>query len=102
MVIFFGTHRVSFSVLARILPDLGTGPDSTFFCIHTNLAQSIIDLLYHFFPFSVLVGTVFRCSHGFYLFLVLARILQFFGIHTEGNLFRDSPGQSFGTCTDSA
>eukprot|EP00261_Vitis_vinifera_P024442 XP_010656729.2 PREDICTED: uncharacterized protein LOC104880753 [Vitis vinifera] len=53
MVTFFGTRRVSFSVLARILPDLGTGPDSTFFCIHTNLAQSIIDLLYHFFPLTI-------------------------------------------------
>ena len=31
MVSFSGTRRVSFSVLARILPDPGTGPDSTIF-----------------------------------------------------------------------
>ena len=30
-----------------------------------------------------------------------AQILLFFGIHNDWNLFRDSPGQFFGTRTDS-
>ena len=40
-------------------------------------------------------------SHGFYLFPVLARILPFFGTHTDSTLFGYSPGQFFDTRTDS-
>ena len=45
--------------------------------------------------------TVFRYSHGFYLFPVLARILPFFGTHTDSTLFQYVPGQCFITRTDS-
>ena len=49
----------------------------------------------------VLARTVFRYSHGFYLFPVLARILPFFGTLTYSTLFRYSPRQFFDTRTDS-
>ena len=49
----------------------------------------------------VLVGTVFRYSYRFYLIPVLARILPFFGTHTDSTLFRYSRGQFFNTRTDS-
>ena len=38
---------------------------------------------------------------GLYVIPVLPWILPFVGIHTDGKLFRDSPGQFFGTRTDS-
>ena len=90
MVTFFGTRPVSFSVFARILSDPGICPDSTTFTYsHSS------------YLFSGLARSVFRYSHGFYLIPVLARILPFIGIHTDGKLFRDSPGQFFGIRTDS-
>ena len=49
----------------------------------------------------MLVGTVFRYSHGFYLFPVLARILAFSGPDTDSTIFRCSWGQFFGTRMDS-
>ena len=52
-------------------------------------------------PFFVLVRTVFRYSHGFHLFLVLARIQQFSGAHTDSTIFAYWSGQFFGTRTDS-
>ena len=53
------------------------------------------------YPLPILVRTVFRYSHGFYLFPVLARILPFLGTHTDCTLFRYSSRQFFGTRTDS-
>ena len=45
--------------------------------------------------------TVFRYSHGFYLFSVLARILSFSDIDTDSTIFRYLFAQFFGTHTDS-
>ena len=54
---FFVTCRDSFSILVRILHFSGSRPHFTIFrCSH------------RFDPFLVLVGTVFRYSHGLYLF----------------------------------
>ena len=90
MVTIFGTRRVSFSVLARILPDPGIFPDSTTFTYsHSS------------YSFPGLARSVFQYSHGFCLILVLDRILPFFRLHTDRNLFQDSPGQFLGTRTDS-
>ena len=87
MVTFFETRRVSYSVLARVLTDPGTAR-----IIHFSL----FTLTVNFFgtrPVS---------------FSVLARILPDHGtcpdstiIHTDDNLFRDSPGQFVDTRTDS-
>ena len=74
-----GTRRNNFSILVPILPFSGTRPDSTIFrCSH------------RFEHFPVLAGTFFRYSYRFYLFPVLARILPFFGTHTDSTLFRYS------------
>ena len=58
--------------------------------------------------FSVTLQTVFRYSHRFYLFPVLARILpfsvlfeQFFSSHTDSTLFWNSSGKFFDTRSDS-
>ena len=51
--------------------------------------------------FPVLLGTVFRYSYGFYLFPVLAWILQYFGTQIDSILFRYSRGQFLDTRTDS-
>ena len=78
-----------FSILARILPFSGTRLDSFIFRYS------------HWFdPFPVVVGTIFRYSHGIYLLLVLARILPFFDIHSKSTLFRYSQGQVFITGTN--
>ena len=69
---FFCTRRVSFSITARILPFLGTRPDSTIF-----------QFSHSFDPFPVLARTVFPYSDGFYLLRVLAQSLLFFGTHTD-------------------
>ena len=87
---FSHTRSVSFSVLARILPD----PDCP-------LDSAIYRYSRGFYPFPIPERSVFRYLHGFYLIPVLALILPFVGIHTDGKLFRDSPGQFFGTRTDS-
>ena len=50
----------------------------------------------------MLTRTVFRYSHVFYLFPLLARILSFFGTHINGTLFRNSPEQFSDTRTNSA
>ena len=49
----------------------------------------------------MLAETVFRYSHELYLFPVVARILPFFGTHTDSTLFWYYPGQFFDTRTDS-
>ena len=48
----------------------------------------------------VIAGTVFRYSHGFYLFPVLTQILPFFCTPTDSTLFRYLRGQFFDTRTD--
>ena len=55
----FDTRPGSISVHARILPFLGTRPDST-----------IYRYSHSFYRFSVLVRTDFLYSHGFYLFFL--------------------------------
>ena len=45
----------------------------------------------------MLVGTVVRYSHGFYLFPVLARIILFSDPDTDSTIFGFSSGQFFGT-----
>ena len=60
----------------------------------------MINYLYYFRPFPVLVGTIFRYSHGLYFFPVLTRILRIFDTHTDSTLFGYSPGQFFYTRTD--
>ena len=55
----------------------------------------------HLCSFLILVRTVFRYSHGFYLFLILAQILRFSDTHTDSTIFRYSSGQFFGSGTDS-
>ena len=69
---FFGTRRGSFFIIATILPFPATRPDSTIFWYSNR-----------FDPFPIIVGTIFRHTHGFYLFPVLTRILPFFGTHTD-------------------
>ena len=69
-------------------------------------ADSTLDLFFcifwcKFLSYPCMVRTVFRYSHGFYLFPVLARILPFSGIDTDSTLFRVCSGQFFGTRTDS-
>ena len=65
-------------------------PGFYYFSVHTLIR-----------PFLVIAGIIFRYSHRFYLFPVLARILPFFGTHTNSTLFRYSLGQIFDTRTDS-
>ena len=94
------TDSTIFPVLAWILPFFGTRTDWTlfrfspeqFFDTRTDSTFSRHSpVFYHFSelpvngPFSVLTRTIFRYSHGFYLFQVLARILPFFG--TQPNSF---------------
>ena len=69
------TRRDSFSTLARILSFLGTHPDSPIFRYS-----------HRFDPFSVLVGTVFRHSYGFYLFPVITQIWPFSGTRQDNLL----------------
>ena len=54
-----------------------------------------------FYHFSELVRTVFRYSHGFHLWLILARIQQFSGTHTHSTIFPNWSGQFFCTRTNS-
>ena len=75
----FGTRGECFLTLARILPFPRTRSDSTGF-----------RYTHRFDPFSVLVGTVFGYSHGFYLIPVHARILSFFGTPIDSTLFQYS------------
>ena len=84
------TRPDSFSVLTRILNFPGTRPHSTIFGYSHRLH-----------PLLIFVWTLFRYSHGFYLFPVLALILPFLGSHTDCTLFRYSSGQFFDTRTDS-
>ena len=81
---FSGTRQESFSILARIL----RSPSA-------RLDFSIFRYSHGSDPFPVLTKGVFRYSHGFYVFPVLARILHFFGTHTDSTLFRYSPRQVF-------
>ena len=73
---FSGTHPNRFSILARIPLFPGIHPDS-----------SIIRCTHWLDPFSVFIRIVFRYSHGLYFFLVLTRILPFFGAHIDWTLF---------------
>ena len=73
MVSFSGTCRVSFSVLARILPDPGTSLDST----------------------------IYRYSRGFYLIPTVPRILPFIVLHEDSTLFRYLTDQFLCSRTDS-
>ena len=105
-----------FPVLARIHQFSGAHTDSTiflywsgqFFCTRTDstfcrqlLGFNNFVVLTLILPFFVLVRTVVRHSHGFHLLLVVARIQQFSGDHTESTIFRYWSGQFFGTRTDS-
>ena len=65
---FSGTRRNIFSILVGILPLPGNRPDSTLFRYSHR---------FHHFP--VLARTVFRYSNGFYIFAVLTQIRPFFG-----------------------
>ena len=47
------------------------------------------------------MGTIFRCSHGCYLFPVLAQILVFSDPDTDSTIFCYSSGKFFGTRPDS-
>ena len=103
-------------VLAWTLPFFGNHTDWTlfrysteqFFDIRTSSTLSryspgFYNFRYsHIFdPFLELTQKVFRYTHGFYIFPVLARILPFSGTHTHSNVFRYSFRQIFGTRTDS-
>ena len=93
-------------VLARILPFVIINTDGKlfrdssgqFFGIRTDSTRS--RYWPGFYHFSVLAGTVFRYSHGLYLFPVIVQILPFFGTHTGSTLFRYLRGQFFDTRTD--
>ena len=115
---FFGTHtnctpfrtlfRYSygfylFQVLARILPFLGTHTDCIviryssghFFSTRTDSNfpgtrsnSTIFGYSHRLYHLLNIVRTVFRYSDGFYLIPVLARILPFFGTHTNHTPFR--------------
>ena len=87
---FCGTRRESFSILVPILAFPCSRPDSTIFRYS-----------HRFDPFQILAERVFRYSYRFYLFRVLPRILPFFGTHTDSTLFRYSLGQFFDTRTNS-
>ena len=87
---FSDTRPESFSLLARIVHFPDIRPDST-----------IVWYSQWCYPFPILVRTVFRYSHGFYLFSVLAQIVPISGTHTDSTLFRNSSGQFFNSGTDS-
>ena len=80
----------SFSILARILRFPATRPNTAIFWYS-----------HRFDRFPILVGYVFRYSHGFHLYPVLARILLIFGTRKDSTIFRYSSGQFFDTRTDS-
>ena len=77
----------------------GTRTDSTF--------PEYSPEFYHFavltliLPFQLLVRKVSRYSYGFFLFLVVARILPFFATDTDSTLFQYSSGKFLGSRTDS-
>ena len=86
---FSGTCWNSFLIRARIVPFLGTRPNSVIFRYS-----------HRFDPFQLLAGKVFRYSHRFNLFAVLARILPIFGTHTDSTFFRYTRGKFFDARTD--
>ena len=83
---FSGTYPNCFWILARILLFPGTHPDS-----------AIFRYSHSFKPFSVLARTIFRHTLGFYLFPVLARILSSFDTQIDSTLLRYLPKQFFDT-----
>ena len=114
--IFWYSHRFHhFPVLAQILQFFGTRTDSTifryspgqFFDTHRDSTFSRYSLGFHHIlvvtqirPFSCTLRDNFSILVGFfYLFPVLARILLFFGTHTDSALLRYSPAQFFDTRT---
>ena len=87
---FSHTRSVSFSVLARILPD----PDCP-------LDSAIYRYSRGFYPFPIPERLVFRYLHGFYLIPIVPRILPFIDLHADSTLFRYLTDQFFGSRTDS-
>ena len=87
---FLDTRWDSFSTLARILPFPGTDPDYTIFWYSHG-----------FNLYSILGGTNFRHSHGFYLFPLVTPIMPFFGTHTDSAIFGYLWGLFVYTRTDS-
>ena len=101
----------SFSVLVRNLSFLGTRPDTTIFRYSPGFyhfrysygqffgtrAESLFSgntpVYYHFsilaqiLPFSILIWTVFRYSHGMFLLRELDPILPFFDTRTDSTIF---------------
>ena len=123
---FSYTRSVSFSVLARILLNPGSPPDSAIYRSSREfypfsdtrsvsffiLAQILPDpgspmdsTIYEdsrgFYPFPIPDRSVFRYSPGFYLISVIPWMLPFIGIHADSNLFQISPGHFFGPRMDS-
>ena len=96
-----------FPVLARILAFSSTDTDSTIFWFSwgqffgTRMNFTFSRYSPGFYRFPVLVGTVFRCSHGCYLFPVLARILAFSDLDNDSTIYCYSSGMFFGTRPDS-
>ena len=66
MLRFSDTRSVSFSVLARILLDPDSPPDSSIYRYSRG-----------FYPFPIPARSVFRYSHGFYLIPVLPGFYHF-------------------------
>ena len=87
---FSHTRSVSFLVLARILPDPDSPPDS-----------SIYRYSRRFYPFPIPDRSIFRYSYRFYLIPIVPRILPFSGLHADSTLFRYLIGQFFGSRTNS-
>ena len=87
---FSDTRSVSFSVLARILLDPDSPPDSSIYRYSRG-----------FYPFPIPARSVFRYLHGFYLIPIVPRILPFIGLDADSTLFRYLTDQFFGSRTDS-
>ena len=87
---FFGTLSDSYSILARILPLPSSRPDSIIFRSS-----------HWFYHFSILALHIFRYSHGLYLFPIFSRIRPFSGTHTDSTIFRYSFEQFFDTRSNS-
>ena len=97
---FFGTHTDSTLFRYSLGQFVDTRTDSIPFP-NTDLDPAIFLYLHRFDPLSILVGIVFRHSHGFAFSRYRPSILPFFGTHTYSTLFRYSPGQIVDSRTDS-
>ena len=96
---FFGTHTDSTIFAYSPGQFVDTRTDSTFSRYSPRFSHFRYSQRFNLF--SVLVGKVFRHSHGFYLFPVLTRIMPFFETHTDSTIFRYSPGEFVDTRTHS-